>query len=149
VEHWSRGCPVCCEYRAVYFGRTSRVVPWIDEDLDPRSGTWLARAVLLKEGSKIPERGKDYNHSTFCDLIITGLIGLRPQAGETVEVNPLIPDNEWPYFCLDNLAYHGRRLTIFYDRTGQRYHRGKGLRVLVDGKEMARTNRLGRLSAKF
>jgi len=126
-----------------------RVVPWIDEDLDPRSGTWLARAVLLKEGSKIPERGKDYNHSTFCDLIITGLIGLRPQAGETVEVNPLIPDNEWPYFCLDNLAYHGRRLTIFYDRTGQRYHRGKGLRVLVDGKEMARTNRLGRLSAKF
>jgi len=23
------------------------------------------------------ERGKDYNHSTFCDLIITGLVGLR------------------------------------------------------------------------
>ena len=27
----------------------------------------------MDKGGK--ERGKDYNHSTFCDLIINGLIG--------------------------------------------------------------------------
>jgi hypothetical protein len=27
------------------------------------------------------ERGKDHNHSTFCDLIISGLVGIRPRAG--------------------------------------------------------------------
>ena len=24
------------------------------------------------------ERGKDYNHSTFCDLVTCGLVGVRP-----------------------------------------------------------------------
>ena len=119
-----------------------RVVPWIDEDLDPYTGVWIARALLKQRGSKIPERGKDYNHSTYCDLIITGLVGLRPRADDTVEVNPLIPDGVWDYFCLDNVHYHGHILTILYDKTGNRYGKGKGLRLLVDGKEIAASEKL-------
>ena len=64
-----------------------RVVPWIDEDLNPTNGDWIARTVLNRGRPAIPERGKDYNHSTYCDLIISGLVGLRPRADETVEVH--------------------------------------------------------------
>ena len=82
-------------------------------------------------------RGRHYNHSTFCDLVISGLVGLRPRGDEVVEVNPLVPENAWDWFCLDNVAYHGRTLTILWDRTGQRYGQGKGPAVSSDRKHAA------------
>lgn len=124
-----------------------KVVPWIDENLNPRTGDWLSRTLLIQRDSKIPERGKDYNHSTFCDLVISGLIGLRPRADETVEVNPLVPDGAWDYFCLDQVRYHGHWLTVLYDKTGERYQKGKGLRVFADGKEIAAAESLTRVTA--
>jgi hypothetical protein len=124
-----------------------RVVPWIDEVLDPYNGTWIARTLLKQRGWEIPERGKDYNHSTYCDLIISGLIGLRPRADEAVEVEPLVPRGVWDYFCLDNVHYHGRVLTILYDKTGRRYGKGKGMRLLRDGREIAANADLGKLRA--
>jgi hypothetical protein len=117
------------QHRALPGGRQ---IPWIDEDLNPITGDWIARTLLQQRGSEIVERGKDYNHSTFCDLIITGLVGLRPRADDTLEVNPLAPDS-WDYFCLDNIRYHGHWITILWDKTGKHYHKGKGLRVVVDG----------------
>lgn len=126
-----------------------RVVPWIDEDLDPYTDVWIARTLLKHRGSEIPERGKDYNHSTYCDLIITGIIGLRPRADDIVEVNPLIPDGVWDYFCLDNVHYHGHILTILYDQTGKHYGRGKGLRIYADGKEIAVSENLGHLTGQL
>lgn len=126
-----------------------RVVPWIDEDLDPYTGAWIARTLLKQSGSEIPERGKDYNHSTYCDLIITGLVGLRPRADNIVEFYPLIPDGMWDYFCLDNVHYHGHILTILYDKTGNRYGKGKGLRLLADGKEIAASEKLEHLTGQL
>lgn len=132
------------------------VVPWIDENLNPHTGDWIARTRLkswqngtwsAEKGGR--ERGKDYNHSTFCDLIISGLVGLHPRIDEVLEVRPLVPDGALDYFALDRVAYHGRRLTIFWDRTGERYHRGAGLRLWVDGLEIAATNRLTRLEARW
>ena len=119
--------------------------PWIDENLNPYTGDWISRTMLLKASGKIPERGKDYNHSTFCDPVISGLIGLRPRPDDTIEVNPLAP-SEWNYFCLDQIWYHGRNLTIFFDRTGSHYGKGKGLHVFSDGKEIARSEKLERLT---
>ncbi|OYV04987.1 MAG: hypothetical protein CFE26_13970 [Verrucomicrobiales bacterium VVV1] len=131
------------------------IVPWIDENLNPDTGDWIARTRLKswKDGTWDAgkgglERGKDYNHSTFCDLIITGLVGLRPQADDAVVVNPLLPDNTWDYFCLDGVPYHGRTLTILYDKTGARYGKGRGLRILADGKEIGTRENLGILKAK-
>ncbi|HEY3324767.1 MAG TPA: glycosyl hydrolase family 65 protein [Planctomycetota bacterium] len=131
-----------------------KVVPWIDENLNPQTGDWISRTRLKSwkngtwdAGKGGEERGKDYNHSTYCDLIINGLIGLRPRSDQTVEVNPLVPDG-WEYFCLDNVSYHGRTLTILYDKTGARYGKGKGLRVLCDGKEIGAADKLGRLTAE-
>jgi len=122
-----------------------RVVPWIDEVLDPHTGVWIARDLLRQRGSEIPERGKDYNHSTFCDLIITGLAGLRPRADDQVEVNPLLPPGAWDCFCLDRVPYHGHALTILFDSTGRRYGRGQGLRVLDNGHEIVASKYLQRV----
>jgi len=123
-----------------------RIVPWIDENLHPFTGEWLARMRKKAKGAKFCERGKDYNHSTFCDLVITGLMGLRPRLDETIKVNPLAP-GDWDFFCLDDVHYRGRRLAILWDRTGSKYGRGKGLILLADGRELARRETLGRLTA--
>lgn len=95
------------------------------------------------------ERGKDYNHSSYCDLVISGLVGLRPRADETLEVNPLVPENAWDYFCLDGVRYRNHWLTILYDRTGKRYKLGTGLRVFADGQEIAASEKLSRLTVSL
>ncbi|HEX5152096.1 MAG TPA: trehalase family glycosidase [Parafilimonas sp.] len=74
-----------------------------------------------------------YNHSSFNNLIITGLCGIRPSAGDTLVINPLV-DNAIEYFCLDGIPYHGHSLTVVYDKDGSRYNLGKGLIVFIDGK---------------
>lgn len=130
------------------------VVPWIDENLNPITGDWISRTRLKSwkdgtwdSGKGGIERGKDYNHSTFCDLIITGLIGLRPRADREIEINPLIPTDKWDYFCMDQIPYHGQLLTILYDRTGKKYNRGIGLRVFANGKEIGFSPGLERIMA--
>ncbi len=110
--------------------------PYIGEYLDEVTGYWL-------KGDQ--ERARYYNHSTFNDLMITGLMGLRPRADRTLEVNPLVPDSEWDWFCLDNVRYHNHIITIIWDRHGDKYHHGKGLTVLVDGKKVGNRSDLGRL----
>ena len=113
--------------------------PYIGEYLDEKNGAWLM-------GDR--ERSRYYNHSTFADLVITGLVGLRPQADGSVVVNPLVPKDTWTYFCLDNVNYRGDVLTIIYDKDGQRYHQGKGLSLLVNGKLAARRDDIGKLTYK-
>jgi hypothetical protein len=110
--------------------------PYVGEYLDEVTGYWL-------KGEE--ERSRYYNHSTFNDLIITGLIGLRPRADQQIELNPLIPEGKWNWFCLDNILYHGKTVTIFWDKDGSKYGRGKGLVVLVDGREVGRSAHLQRL----
>lgn len=114
--------------------------PYIGEYLDETNGAWLM-------GDR--ERSRYYNHSTFNDLVITGIAGIRPQADGSVEINPLVPAGQWPYFCLDNVNYHGHTLTVIYDHDGQRYHQGKGLTLLVDGKKVAQRKELGKLTYRF
>jgi hypothetical protein len=137
-----------------FVGDDGRMVSWIDEDINPYTGDWIARTRLktwengtwsAAKGGR--ERGKDYNHSTYCDLVITGLVGLRPRAGDAIEVDPLLPPHLWDYFCLDHVPYHGRTLSILWDRSGERFGRGPGLRLYADGEEIARRPELGRLVA--
>jgi hypothetical protein len=110
--------------------------PYIGEYLDETTGYWL-------KGDQ--ERSRYYNHSTFNDLIITGIVGLRPGNEDAIEVNPLVPEGMWDWFCLDRVLYRGKILTIFWDRDGSRYGRGEGLHVLVDGKEAGSSPGLERI----
>lgn len=115
---------------------------YIGEYLDETTGKWLIA------GPKA-QRSRYYNHSTFNDLVITGLAGLVPRDDDVVEVDPLLPDDAWDWFCVDGVPYHGRSLTIAWDRTGDRYGRGVGLAVWADGVELARSPRLARLTGKL
>jgi len=113
--------------------------PYIGEYLDETNGAWLM-------GDR--ERSRYYNHSTFNDLIITGICGLRPQADDSIVVNPLVPKGQWNYFCLDGVNYRGHVLTIIWDKDGQRYHQGTGLTLMVDGQVVAHRKDLGELRIK-
>ncbi|HET6575424.1 MAG TPA: discoidin domain-containing protein [Fimbriiglobus sp.] len=114
--------------------------PYIAEACHPDTGSW--------EGHDSFNHSEHYFHSGYCDLIVTGLVGLRPRGGDAVEVHPLAPDG-WAYFALDNVPYRGRRLSVVWDRDGTRYKLGKGLHVLADGKPIASAEKLGRLTAKL
>lgn len=112
--------------------------PYIAEAANPDNGSWA--------GHDWPYHSEHYFHSAYANLVITGLVGLRPRADDTVEVNPLAPAS-WPYFALDDVSYHGRRLSVLWDRDGTRYRRGSGLMIFVDDSVVARAPAIGRLTA--
>lgn len=114
--------------------------PYIGEYLDEKTGYWL-------KGNS--ERSRYYNHSTFCDLVITGLVGLRPRADKIIEVSPLLPSNTWDWLCLDNILYHGRLITILWDKTGKKYGKGSGLRIFADSKEIIHSDTLKKVIARL
>ena len=115
-------------------------LPYIGEYHDETTGVWLKGR---------DERSRYYNHSTFADLVITGVVGLRPRSDDWVEIHPLLPDGEWSWFKLDRVRYHGRELTIIWDEFGQRFGRGAGLQVFADGKLIARADRLGLIKGQL
>ena len=110
--------------------------PYIGEYLDESTGYWLM-------GDR--ERSRYYNHSTFNDLLITGLVGLKPRADDRIEVKPLIPQDQWDWFCLDKVPYKDDILTIVWDKTGEKYNKGKGLMIFKNGEEIASSANLEHL----
>jgi Bacterial alpha-L-rhamnosidase 6 hairpin glycosidase domain len=110
--------------------------PYIGEYLDENTGEWL-------KGDN--PRSKYYNHSTFADLIIAGLVGIVPRADDTIEINPLLPEQSWDWFCLDRVPYHGREITIRWDRDGAKFRRGAGLSLFAGDQRIAHSSSLSRL----
>jgi len=47
------------------------------------------------------------------------------------------------------VLYHRHNLTIVWDKNGDKYHLGKGLRVLVDGKKAGKADKLMKIECKF
>jgi hypothetical protein len=111
--------------------------PYVAEAANPFTGSW--------DGHNSFYHSEHYFHSGYVDLIITGLVGLRPRADDTLEVNPLAP-GDWPYFALDGAAYHGHRVSVVWDQDGTRYRRGAGLTLYVDGRRAANAPRVSRLT---
>lgn len=103
---------------------------FIDENLNPFTGDWIARTLLKQRGDKIPDRGKDYNHSSFVDQIISGLIGIEADDKGRITVRPLVPDGSWDYYCLHNVQICGKNITVVYDKDGTHYGVGKGLHII-------------------
>ncbi|MGB7156798.1 MAG: glycosyl hydrolase family 65 protein [Tepidisphaeraceae bacterium] len=114
--------------------------PYIGEYHDEVTGEWL-------KGDN--QRSRCYNHSTFADLVIAGLVGLCPRGDSTIDVHPLLPADTWDWFCVDNVPYHGRTLTIAWDRTGAKYGRGPGLSIAIGGRRVATSPDLGPLRAEL
>lgn len=112
-----------------------RTICWIDENLNPFTGDWISRTMLLAQNYKYRERGKDYNHSAFCDLVISGLVGIQPMTDSSIVIEPLIPEGQWDYFCLEGVDCAGKSLTVMYDKTGKQYGKGKGFYIFVNGRK--------------
>jgi len=118
--------------------------PDLQEDYDPATGKPIVGL----------SRSHHYNHSGFNDLVITGLVGLRPRADDVLEVNPLLPSdlrdpNFIRFFALQDAPYHGHLVSVLFDADGRRYGRGQGLSVYVDGRLAAQSSRLQRLETKL
>ncbi|KAH8814191.1 Six-hairpin glycosidase-like protein [Hyaloscypha sp. PMI_1271] len=81
-------------------------VPYVAESHYPSQEEWSA------DGSNHSEH---YQHSTNNDDVITGLLGIIPRSDDLLQVSPIVPQN-WTYFAIENLHYHGHLLTILYDQ---------------------------------
>jgi hypothetical protein len=114
--------------------------PYLAEACHPDTGSW--------EGHDSYNHSEHYFHSSFNDLVITGLVGIRPRDDDTLEVIPLAAES-WDYFALDGVPYRGHRIGVAWDKTGERYRLGKGLHLVVDGRKVAGAAKLGRLTAKL
>ncbi len=109
-----------------------RFISWIDENFDPFSGEWVTRRIYRLKKAASFGRGRYYNHSSFCDLVLSGLCGIRVQADGTIDLKPLA-SKEWDYFRVSNLRVAGREFELVWDRTGKHYERGPGLSLYLDG----------------
>jgi hypothetical protein len=119
--------------------------PDLEEDYNPDIGAPIVGLA----------RSHHYNHSTYVDLILSGLIGVRPRADNILEINPLLPAEDRPgardirYFALQNLAYHGHEVSVVYDQDGTHYRVGKGISVFVDGRRASGPSPLGRIQVNL
>ena len=113
---------------------------WIDENLNPFTGDWISRTRLQtwdngtwsSEKGGV-ERGKDYNHSGFCDLIISDLLGLKPQIDGSIKLKPMVPES-WDWFCIDRVISNGREIRVVWDKYGEKYKIGQGFMIFINGK---------------
>lgn len=82
-------------------------------------------------------RSHHYFHSGYIDLILSGLVGIRPRSDDRLEVNPLVSAGAGPrWFRVQGVAYHGHRVSVTWDADG-RHFGDRGLSVEVDGRVVA------------
>lgn len=119
--------------------------PDLQEDYDPDMGKPIVGLA----------RSHHYNHSTYIDLILNGLIGIRPRADDFLEVNPLLPDPATQgaaairFFAVENVTYHGHRVSTFYDEDGKHYHVGRGLTLFIDDQRVSGPGPLRRIEVQL
>ncbi len=93
---------------------------WIDEVGAPDHHEWTSRTILKNAGWQPGkggrERGKDYNHSTYADILLSALTGVDV-CGEEVTFAPVIPADMRRY-TVDDLYIRGARYRVEYDRDG-------------------------------
>ncbi len=121
------------QYTAMHFqaGRLD-----LEEDYHPDTGRPIVGLA----------RSHHYFHSGYIDLILSGLVGIRPRADDMLEVNPLLPDAKaLRWFRVQDVPYHGHLVSVTWDAGGRRFGTA-GLSIEVDGKLIAHRPTLGRLT---
>jgi hypothetical protein len=111
----------------------------IEEDYHPDTGRPIVGLA----------RGHHYFHSGFADLILTGLVGIRPRADDVLEVNPLLPGATDPqalaWFRMQDVPYHGHSIAVTWDVDGRHYGGQAGLTIEIDGQRVAHRATLERI----
>lgn len=125
------------QYAAMHFqnGRLD-----IEEDYHPDTGRPIVGLA----------RSHHYFHSGFNDLILTGLVGIRPRADDVLEVAPLLPASDdaqaLRWFRVQDVPYHGHSIAVTWDADGRHYGGKPGLTIEVDGATVAHRATIGRLT---
>ncbi|XP_014558944.1 hypothetical protein COCVIDRAFT_35744 [Bipolaris victoriae FI3] len=107
----------------------------LEEDYHPDTGLPI---VGLK-------RSHHYFHSGFNDLVLSGLVGLRPSASDVLVVNPLFDSSSIAYFRAERITYHGHDIAVQWDSDGSRYGT-RGLVIEIDGKVAAQQLDVSKIS---
>ena len=114
-----------------YSTENGKRINFIDEVMLPYDHVWYAR--LKRKDRPDPNRGRDYNHSTFIDLVLRGLVGIDPSA-EALTVSPRIK-GIWKWFRIENLTFKKSTYTVYYDEDGSVF--GKGAGVVIEKENQA------------
>lgn len=123
------------QYAQLHYNPKRNGILDLEEDYYPDTGSPV---VGLK-------RSPHYFHSGFVDLILSGFVGIRPSANDTLEINPLADPTSIQYFRADNILYHGHEIAVQWDADGSRYGT-TGLVVEVDGTVVSSSTTLSGLS---
>jgi len=115
-----------------YLEEDGRRVNFIDEVMLPFDYVWDVHEkyrqfgyIPSERGGK--DRGKDYNHSTFIDIVLRGLCGVDDKADELC-VAPRIR-GIWKWFKIENLTYKKKTYNVYYDEDGSVFGKGCGVRI--------------------
>jgi len=96
------------------------------------------------------KRSHHYFHSGFNDLVLSGLVGIRPRSDDVLEVAPLASATQLTYFRAERIIYHGREIAVQWDKDGSHYGgNSTGLTVEVDGKVVASSPGLSRVTVEL
>lgn len=126
------------QYAQLHYNQNRGGILDIEEDYDADTGLPIVGLA----------RSPHYFHSGFIDLIMSGFVGIRPRADDTLEINPAADETSISYFRAERIFYHGHEIAIQWDATGRRYGQ-KGLIVEVDGNKVASSSALSRLTVKI
>ena len=119
-----------------YSEENGKRINFIDEVMLPFQRVWYARDLALNHGYRLSggqTRGKDYNHSTFLDLVLRGLCGIKVKNG-FLTVEPRIV-GIWRWFKIENLTICRKTYTVYYDEDGSVF--GKGAGVIIEPTDRA------------
>ncbi|RYD63367.1 MAG: glycogen debranching protein, partial [Sphingomonadales bacterium] len=108
----------------------------IEEDYHPDTGKPIVGLA----------RSHHYFHSGYVDLILSGLVGIRPREDDVLEVNPLLPDaTALGWFRVQDVPYHGHLISVTWDADGHHFG-AQGLSIEIDGKRVAHRATVGSLT---
>ncbi len=101
--------------------------PYLAEAADPFTGSW--------EGHDAYFHSEHYFHSSYCDLVLSGLMGIDLREPGKLTLHPLFPST-WEFAAVDNLLVRNREIAVVWDKTGQKYQKGTGLQIFADGRKI-------------
>ena len=123
--------------------------PFIGESFHPDDGYWYTRELMFQRKMGDKKRGDHYLHSSYIDLVLSGLVGLHVVLNDSAKarlvVEPLFVSGEQlTWFAASNVRVRGHDVDVAFDADGTRY--GKtGLAVWIDEELAAHSAELRRL----
>lgn len=74
-------------------------------------------------------------------IYVEDMGGIQPRSDDKIELSPI--DLGYDNFMVNNLRYHGKDVTIVWDKDGSAYGLGAGYSLFIDGERKASSDKLG------